>query len=555
LPVVEVASQAPPEDNFVNRRGIVGPNGFVSGTNKLATVESGEPRHAGKAGGKSVWYSWQAPTNGIATFRTSGSAFDTLLGVYTGTNVAQLTPVANDEDRGGYLTSQVRFNAIAGQAYAIAVDGFAGAEGEFVLAWELDVTVDELPVIARQPTSLTAIPGSDVTFTVQALGQGLTYQWLFNDVPISGATSNQLELTNVQADQVGLYTVRITNPAGRMVESLTAALELASRAHPVSRDKWQDIVLGVSEASGTTTSSTHASGLADSFLLVSAGTIDAHILNNWTNTTSAGEPSVSGVIGGASTWLGLRPAEDGVLVVDTLDSAIETVLAVYTLTNVIDLQLVASDKSSAVDGVHSRVRIAVRGGKDYLVMVDGETEAKGRINLNWALGQPPVVESAFTNQVMQRGDALMLSVGVTKANPPAVCQWWVNDQPIAGATNTMLALTNLQGADSGFYRVVVSNAIEVVERWVAQVEVPVPELTIRLATSPVTPAGLGSRPGWIVIEWPLHLTGYVLEATDNLSQSMWTTNVPVLNLDESPRLRQVAVDPAIRTQFFRLRKP
>jgi len=38
--------------------------------------------------------------------------FDTLLGVYTGAEVSSLNEEASDEDRGGFLTSQVIFNAV-----------------------------------------------------------------------------------------------------------------------------------------------------------------------------------------------------------------------------------------------------------------------------------------------------------------------------------------------------------------------------------------------------------------------------------------------------------
>ena len=91
------------------------------GTNSAATREIGEPYHAGKFGSNSVWYVWHAPATGIATFDTRGSTFDTLLGVYTGTSLGSLTLVASDDDRGGYLTSQLRFNAVAGTDYQIAV--------------------------------------------------------------------------------------------------------------------------------------------------------------------------------------------------------------------------------------------------------------------------------------------------------------------------------------------------------------------------------------------------------------------------------------------------
>jgi hypothetical protein len=42
----------------------------------------------------------------------------------------------------------------------------------------------------------------------------LGFQWLFNNLPISGATGTSLVLTNVQPFQAGQYAVQVTNLAG-----------------------------------------------------------------------------------------------------------------------------------------------------------------------------------------------------------------------------------------------------------------------------------------------------------------------------------------------------
>ena len=84
------ALNAPNNDNFAAAQVIASSSGTTSGNNTLATKETGEPDHAGNPGGKSVWYAWTAPSSGTWTFDTIGSAFDTLLAVYTGSTVEQL---------------------------------------------------------------------------------------------------------------------------------------------------------------------------------------------------------------------------------------------------------------------------------------------------------------------------------------------------------------------------------------------------------------------------------------------------------------------------------
>ena len=77
---------------------------------------SSTPNHAGTHGSDSVWLTWIAPATGIAYFNTLGSSFDTILAVYLGTQLSQLTEVASDDESGGYHTSYVMFNARAGVA-------------------------------------------------------------------------------------------------------------------------------------------------------------------------------------------------------------------------------------------------------------------------------------------------------------------------------------------------------------------------------------------------------------------------------------------------------
>jgi hypothetical protein len=104
----------------------------VTGSNVGATREQGEPQH-GFGGQASVWYTWTAPSSGLADVNTRGSQFDTLLGVYTGTSVSTLRTIDTDDDSGGSLDSRILFNAVRGTTYRIAVDGYFGSMGTFVL--------------------------------------------------------------------------------------------------------------------------------------------------------------------------------------------------------------------------------------------------------------------------------------------------------------------------------------------------------------------------------------------------------------------------------------
>jgi hypothetical protein len=85
-----------------------------------------------------------APVDGSFIFEISESTFDTLLAVYSGTTLSELTEVASNDD--GVLTrSRVNFKAKSGINYRIAVAGKARSRdkyfldqssfGEFRLSW------------------------------------------------------------------------------------------------------------------------------------------------------------------------------------------------------------------------------------------------------------------------------------------------------------------------------------------------------------------------------------------------------------------------------------
>lgn len=124
----------PANNDFADRVTLSGSSASATGNNTGADKEAGEPNHA-QAGGASVWWSWTATSNSRVTISTGGSNFDTLLGVYTGSDVASLTTIATNDDRGRRnLTSRVRFRPTAGVTYQIAVDGFNGAAGDITLS-------------------------------------------------------------------------------------------------------------------------------------------------------------------------------------------------------------------------------------------------------------------------------------------------------------------------------------------------------------------------------------------------------------------------------------
>jgi hypothetical protein len=219
-------------DNFVNRGLVTGFANTVRGTNTTFTREPGEPRHDNRNGNHSGWMSWTAPASGPCVMDTLGSSFDTVLAVYTGTTVSNLTKVVSNDDADiDSVQSRVSFSAVVGTTYQVAVDGYAtNAYG--VIVFHMSIP-NPYPIITNQPVSQIVTQGNNVSFAVGVTGPGpFTYQWRFNGNNIGGGagTSATLNRNNVQAGNQGTYTVVVANSGGSVT---SAPAVLTVRTSPI----------------------------------------------------------------------------------------------------------------------------------------------------------------------------------------------------------------------------------------------------------------------------------------------------------------------------------
>jgi hypothetical protein len=203
-----VVPDPPANDNFANAQTIAGCSGSVNGTNVGATKESGENNHLSTitsdpngGGTRSIWYQWQAPATGGVTFDTAGSAFDTVLGIYTGNAVNALTPIVQNDDvvPGTVRTSTVTFNAVAGTTYKIAVDGYnnggaGGDVGSVTLNWNASNCV------------ASNVQLSQSTYSVNE-GAG----FVLITITRSGSSAGPATVNYATSDSAGLTSCGVTN--------------------------------------------------------------------------------------------------------------------------------------------------------------------------------------------------------------------------------------------------------------------------------------------------------------------------------------------------------
>ena len=76
------------------------------------------------------------------------------------------------------------------------------------------LTVNAAPQITTQPTAQAACVGTPVTFSVNATGAGLSYQWRKNSANITGANSTTYTINSVTAADIASYDVVVSGTCG-----------------------------------------------------------------------------------------------------------------------------------------------------------------------------------------------------------------------------------------------------------------------------------------------------------------------------------------------------
>ena len=231
--VVQVFS-TPGNDNFANAFSLgSSAQAFATGYNEFATAEPGEPDHGGQPPSHSVWWAWTNPFPSLVTVDLDGSDIQTLLGVYTGAVVGNLTPIAENENGGTNGRSRVSFMAGSGEVLFFAVDGQSGAEGTNLMIAVSASPITSHPFIMQQPLNLAASPGQTITFTTEAYGSpNMVFQWYGPGTPRAATTTTNspaatptnylstLTLTDVSTNDEGFYYVVLSDSFGSVTSQL-----------------------------------------------------------------------------------------------------------------------------------------------------------------------------------------------------------------------------------------------------------------------------------------------------------------------------------------------
>lgn len=123
------AAQPPVNDNFGSALPIPNSGGQVAGCNIGAILEP-EEEVLGLLTRKTIWWTWRALASGPVNVDTLGSDnFQTMLSIWAGGSVNNLTPLAGGGEILGENCSKATFMATVGTVYRIQVGGWDGEAG------------------------------------------------------------------------------------------------------------------------------------------------------------------------------------------------------------------------------------------------------------------------------------------------------------------------------------------------------------------------------------------------------------------------------------------
>ncbi len=192
----------------------------VIGSTEFATIDSGATDCGVGITSPGVWYTFTDTTGLLTNYTVSlcdgGTAYDSKLTVYSGTDCAALTCVGDNDDSCG-LQSEVAFQGDGSTTYYILVHGFGGATGEFSLNLTCEgvpppndmiansIDVDQIGFPYTDPNVAMPFATTEAGTPAGCDNAGVKGVW-YNFVPEGNGTATATIITPAGPSSVTFYT-------------------------------------------------------------------------------------------------------------------------------------------------------------------------------------------------------------------------------------------------------------------------------------------------------------------------------------------------------------
>ena len=367
--IVYTLTPPPPNDLFVNATKIPaqGTAGVpITSNNKFATTEVGEPMHANTPSVASLWWNYSSSVDANVLVDTAGSTFDTVIGVYTGNTVNKLTKIAAVDDVGSKKQGYLIFPATAATTYHIAI---AGASANQVGSIRLRVEPGGQPDGIAPVVTITNISGTSVTNAViQVGGTAIDPQ------PNASGVSAVLVKVNNQISKTAFGTTNWYS--GILLAAGTNTIQVSAIDFAGNTSLPHSISLYYQPGNAPNDLFVNATALVGTNGVVSGSNTNA--------TKEFNEPAHAGNVGGKSVWWSFQAPVDGVLFLSTTNSSFDTLLGIYTGTQVGALTTIGSNDDAFPGSGFSKITQGIRGGQTYWIAVDGYNGVSGKISLTYS---------------------------------------------------------------------------------------------------------------------------------------------------------------------------
>ncbi|KPK80046.1 MAG: hypothetical protein AMS27_17420, partial [Bacteroides sp. SM23_62_1] len=343
------------------------------------------------------------------------------------------------------------------------------------------VTVNPLVTITIQPVAQGGCPGDNITFSVEATGVNLSYQWQKDGVNIAGETNPNLPVNNIGAGDVGIYTCIVSSTCGGPLISDGAQLTL----YTVTNITGQPVSKIVCEGKNTNFTVT-ASGtnlvyqwFKDGVALVNGGKISGATSNNLTITgvdlTDAADYTCR-ITGNCGTLTSdpatLSVEEDIVITTQPLNNAVcdgDNVIFHVVATGTNLLYQWQKDGVNLAGETNPDLAVNSVGPADVGVYKCNITNTCGTLStnsVNLTIYNPTIITTQPVSKSICVGKSVSFTVVASGAN--LTYQWekdgipLVNGGKISGATSNSLAITSVATTDAGAYTVTVTGSCGIV---------------------------------------------------------------------------------------------